>query len=255
EAHAARRDEVSSVQAERDAAASELQNVQTQVASLTEERDAGATEIARLSATVTEAQERAAELSQLAENAAAEAAANAEAIAKAEQAVKDAQEAHEALQAQAQAQAEEAQAEEAQAAASAPQEAPQAAQQDTAAIEALETLKAQFTQEAQTHAAAINEARDNLKKWADYANGLKQQLIQSNEQMMLIHARGVGEASLSRRLAGELSQLKPDHELLRKEFQQRVIVEAISAQLEAQGYRYDASTAAVTKLNAENASA
>ncbi|POR47505.1 plasmid replication DNA-binding protein KfrA [Paraburkholderia eburnea] len=121
--------------------------------------------------------------------------------------------------------------------------------------EALEALKAQLAQEAQTHAAALAEAHDNLKKWSDYANGLKQQLVQANEQMMLVHARGVGEASLSRRLAAELVELSPENELLRKEAQQRVIVEAMSAQLAQQGYHYDVATGAVTKLSTEGASA
>ncbi|WP_321888028.1 DNA-binding protein [Paraburkholderia bannensis] len=206
EAHAAQRDEVDGAKAARDAAAQELRTVQAQIASLTDERDAGANEIARLSESLTQVQEHAAELAQ-----------SVAAIQTKEA-----------------------------------EETPAAVHVDE---EALEALKAQLALEAQTHAAALAEAHDNLKKWSDYANGLKQQLVQANEQMMLVHARGVGEASLSRRLAAELVELNPDNELLRKESQQRVIVETMSAQLAQQGYHYDMATGAVTKLSTENAPA
>ncbi|MFT4067892.1 DNA-binding protein [Paraburkholderia sp.] len=116
----------------------------------------------------------------------------------------------------------------------------------------LDALKARISRDAETHAAAIAEARETVKKWSDYANGLKQQLTQANEKMIVVLARGAGEASLSRRLSAELSYVKPEHELLRKEIQQQVIVETISAHLEKQGYRYDEKTGVVSKLNTEN---
>jgi hypothetical protein len=65
--------------------------------------------------------------------------------------------------------------------------------------------------------------------------------------MILVLARGAGEASLSRLLAAELGQLNPEHDLLRKEKQQQVVVETISAHLEKQGYRYDEKTGLVSK--------
>ena len=73
--------------------------------------------------------------------------------------------------------------------------------------------------------------------------------------MMLVLARGAGEASLSRLFAAELGQHNPEHELLRKEKQQQVVVETINAQLEKQGYRYDEKTGVVSKLNPETAPA
>ncbi|MBN3858773.1 ATPase [Paraburkholderia sp. Ac-20340] len=206
EAHAAQREAIGDAHAARDAAALELQMAQAQVTNLTNERDAGATEIARLSASLTEVQEHAAELV-------------AQSMAAGEKVE------HEAA-------------------------APTGLDE-----EAVEALKSQFAQEAQVQAAAIAEAHDNLKKWSDYANNLKQQLVQANEKMMLVHARGVGEASLSRRLATELGEISPENDLLRKEVQQRVIVETMSAQLGQQGYHYDVSTGAVTKANVENATA
>ncbi|MCC8404553.1 DNA-binding protein [Paraburkholderia sp. MMS20-SJTN17] len=74
----------------------------------------------------------------------------------------------------------------------------------------LEALKAQIARDAQAHAAAIAEARETVRKWADYANGLKQQLTQAAEKM-----------------------------------------KTINAHLEMHGYRYDETTGAVSKLNAE----
>ena len=219
EAHAAQREQVAGAQAERDAAASELQNAQQQLASLSDERTADASEIARLTTSLTEAQERAdaaqqraTELAEMGEF--ANAAVSSEA---AEGAV------------------------EAQPAAADPEE--------------VETLKAQLAGEAAKHATAITEARENIKRWSEYANGLKQQLAQANEKAIVGLARSAGEASLSRRLATELGQVAPEHELLRKESQQQVVVEAVSAHLEQQGYAYDAKTGMVTKLSTENAPA
>ncbi|MCP3728132.1 DNA-binding protein [Paraburkholderia sp. CNPSo 3272] len=219
EAHAAQREQAAGAQAERDAAATELQNAQQQLASLSDERTADASEIARLTASLTEAQERAAaaqqqatELAELGEFAkAAESSEAAEGAAEAQPAAADPEE--------------------------------------------VETLKAQLASEAAKHVAAITDARENIKRWSEYANGLKQQLAQANEKAIVGLARSAGEASLSRRLAAELGQVVPEHELLRKESQQQVVVEAVSAHLEQQGYAYDAKTGMVTKLSTENAPA
>ena len=119
--------------------------------------------------------------------------------------------------------------------------------------QALEALKAQISSEAESHAAAIAEARENMKKWSEYAKGLKQQLTQANEKVIVAHARNAGEAALSRRLAAELGAFQPENELLRKDVQQRVIVETVSAQLEQQGYQYDATTGLATKISTESA--
>lgn len=202
--------ELQDAQAARDAAALELQSAQAQVANLTDERTADASEIARLSASLTEAQQRAEELAE--QHAAASAAAETEAEAAPAPAVAD-------IDAAAEAQKE------------------------------IEALKAQLARETESHAAAIAEARETVKKWSEYANGLKQQLVQANEKSIVALARGAGEASLSRRLATELGSVVPEHELLRKDTQQRVILDTITSQLEQQGFSYDAKTGAVTKLS------
>ncbi|HEY2024023.1 DNA-binding protein [Paraburkholderia sp.] len=227
EANAARRDEVAGAQAEREAAAVELQHAQAQLGSLSDERKADASEIARLSASLTEAQQRAEAEQQRAD--AEQQRADAEQQRAAELAERAVANVEPALD-----------------------EPAAAAEVDQQEIDA---LKAQIARDAQTHAAAIAEARETVKKWSDYANGLKQQLAQANEKTIVVLARGAGEATLSRRLSAELSLVKPDHDLLRKEAQQQVIVETISAHLEKQGYRYDEKTGVVSKLNTETAPA
>ncbi|MEM5313339.1 DNA-binding protein [Paraburkholderia sp. JHI869] len=219
EAHAAQREQVAGAQAERDAAATELQNAQQQLASLSDERTADASEIARLSASLTEAQERA-----------------DAALQRANEIADLGEYAHPAATSEA---------------------AEGAAEVQPAAAdpEEVEALKAQLARETATHAAAITDARENIKRWSEYANGLKQQLAQANEKAIVGLARSAGEASLSRRLAAELGQVVPEHDLLRKEAQQQVVVEAVSAHLEQQGYAYDAKTGMVSKLSTESATA
>ncbi|WP_207005196.1 DNA-binding protein [Trinickia mobilis] len=210
QAHTAQTEEASRARAELDCAARDLQEAHAQLATLAEARNADASEIARLSATLSAAQERAEVLQQHATELAARATAPNGAV-----------------------------------------EAPGAAAPAGVDAQEVDALKLQISRDAQAHAAALAEARENMKKWSEYANGLKQQLAQANEKMIVINARGAGEASLSRKLATELSRLQPEHELLRREYQQQLIVESISAQLEQQGYRYDPKTGVVSKQTAE----
>ena len=55
-------------------------------------------------------------------------------------------------------------------------------------------------------------------------------------------------AALLRRLSTELERLKPDHELVFREAQQKVIGEKIAQQLAQKGYRYDPTTAVMSKI-------
>lgn len=207
QAHAMQMQEAARARDELDSVSHDLYEAKTKLATLTETRDADAAEIARLTATLSAAEERAEVLQQHAAELAARASAPG-----------------------------------------ASAEAPSAAASDAGAgAEEIEALKLQISRDAEAHAAALAEARENMKKWSDYANGLKQQLLQANEKMIVINARGVGEASLSRKLAEELSRLQPEHDLARRENQQQLIVESVSAHLEQQGYQYDPKTGAVTK--------
>ncbi|MGV2290266.1 DNA-binding protein [Trinickia sp. YCB016] len=203
QAHAIQSQEAARARDELDSVSHDLYETKAKLATLTEERSGDVAEIARLTATLSAAEERAEVLQQLAASASAP---------------------------------------------SAFVEAPSAAAPEAGAgAEEIEALKLQISRDAEAHAAALAEARENMKKWSDYANGLKQQLLQANEKMIVINARGVGEASLSRKLAEELSQLQPEHHLARRENQQQLIVESVSAHLEQQGYQYDPKTGAVTK--------
>jgi uncharacterized small protein (DUF1192 family) len=207
QAHAMQTQEAARARDELDSVSHDLYETQTKLTTLTETRDADASEIARLTATLSAAEERAEVLQQHVTELSARASAPSAAV----------------------------------------EPANPAAPESGAGAEEIEALKLQISRDAEAHAAALAEARENMKKWSEYANGLKQQLTQANEKMIVINARGVGEASLSRKLAEELSRLQPEHELARRENQQQLIVESISSQLEQQGYQYDPKTGAVTK--------
>src|SRR5579863_5517768 len=212
QAHAMQTQEAARARDELDSVSHDLYEAKAKLATLTERCDADASEIARLTATLSAAEERA----EVLQHHAAELAARTSAP-------------------------------------SVLAEAPSAAAPDGGAgAQEIEALKLQISRDAEAHAAALAEARENMKKWSDYANGLKQQLVQANEKMIVINARGVGEASLSRKLAEELSRLQPEHELARRENQQQLIVESINAQLEPQGYQYDPKTGVVA-LQAQTA--
>jgi chromosome segregation ATPase len=136
------------------------------------------------------------------------------------------------------------------------------AEQETAHSEAitrleneLEATRVALQAEQEAHAARreeLAEAREKVTKWSEYANGLTQDLAQANEKIIVTHARSAGEASLSRKLAAELNAVQPEHELLRKEVQEQVIVEALTAHLEPLGYKYDAETGVVPKMSTES---
>lgn len=115
--------------------------------------------------------------------------------------------------------------------------------------QALDALREQISRDAEGYAAEISAARENVKKWSEYASGLKQQLAQSDERMIAVRARAAGEASLSRRLATELSQIDPESEWLRNDVQQRLIAETVTTELRQHGYQYNAATGQVTRLD------
>ncbi len=81
-----------------------------------------------------------------------------------------------------------------------------------------------------------------------YAKDLKQRLDIANEKMVFIDARSTGEVALLRRLSSELERLKPDHELVFREVQQKLIGDKMSQQLAQKGYCYDPFTAVMAKI-------
>jgi len=109
-------------------------------------------------------------------------------------------------------------------------------------------LQRRISAQAQSHAKAYDELRANAEQWVTYARDLKQRLDVANEKILFIDARSTGEVALLRRLSTELERLKPDHELVFREAQQKVIGEKISQQLAQKGYRYDPATAVMSKI-------
>jgi len=118
----------------------------------------------------------------------------------------------------------------------------------TAKEEELAALQRRLSAQAQTHSKAYDELRSNAEQWVTYARDLKQRLDVANEKILFIDARSTGEVALLRRLSTELERLKPDHELVFREAQQRVIGDKIAQQLAQKGYRYDPATAVMSKI-------
>ncbi|SAK64427.1 Chromosome partition protein Smc [Caballeronia glebae] len=112
----------------------------------------------------------------------------------------------------------------------------------------LASLQRQFSAQAKAHSKAYDELRANAEQWVTYAKDLRQRLDVSNEKILFIDARSTGEVALMRRLAVELERLKPDHELVFREAQQKLIGDKMAQQLAQKGYRYDPATAVMSKI-------
>ena len=118
----------------------------------------------------------------------------------------------------------------------------------TDVAEELASLQRQIAAQAKTHTKAYNELRANAEQWVTYAKDIKQRLDQANEKILFIDARSTGEVALLRRLSFELERLKPDHELVFREAQKKLIGATMTQQLAQKGYQYDPATAVMSKL-------
>lgn len=114
----------------------------------------------------------------------------------------------------------------------------------------LASLQRQISTQAKANSKAYDELRGNAEQWVTYAKDLRQRLDVANEKILFIDARSTGEVALMRRLAVELERLKPDHELVFREAQQKLIGDKMSQQLAQKGYRYDPATAVMSKIDA-----
>jgi chromosome segregation ATPase len=112
----------------------------------------------------------------------------------------------------------------------------------------LASLQRQVSAQAKSHSKAYDELRANAEQWVTYAKDLRQRLDVSNEKILFIDARSTGEVALMRRLAVELERMKPDHELVLREAQQKLIGDKMAQQLAQKGYRYDPATAVMSKI-------
>ncbi|WP_213232919.1 DNA-binding protein [Caballeronia sp. NK8] len=112
----------------------------------------------------------------------------------------------------------------------------------------LASLQRQVSAQAKSHSKAYDELRANAEQWVTYAKDLRQRLDVANEKILFIDARSTGEVALMRRLAVELERMKPDHELVLREAQQKLIGDKMAQQLAQKGYRYDPATAVMSKI-------
>ena len=118
----------------------------------------------------------------------------------------------------------------------------------TEGAEDVGALQRQISAQAKAHTKALSELRTNAEQWVAHAKELRQRLGQASEKILFIDARSTGEVALVRRLSSELERLKPDHELISREVQQRLIGTTMAQQLAQKGYRYDPSTAVMSKV-------
>jgi chromosome segregation ATPase len=114
--------------------------------------------------------------------------------------------------------------------------------------EEIAALQRQISAQAKAHAKALSELRGTAEQWVAHAKDLKQRLGLASERILFIDARSTGEVALVRRLSSELERLKPDHELIARETQQKLISSTMSHQLAQKGYRYDPATAVMSKV-------
>jgi len=119
---------------------------------------------------------------------------------------------------------------------------------DKEPAEELAALQRQMSDQAKAHAKALTELRTSAEQWVAHAKDLKQRLGLASERILFIDARSTGEVALVRRLSSELERLKPDHELISRETQQKLIGATMTQQLAQKGYRYDPATAVMSKV-------
>lgn len=119
---------------------------------------------------------------------------------------------------------------------------------ETDSAEEIAALQRQMAAQAKAHTKAFDELHANAEQWVAHARDLKQRLGLASERIIFIDARSTGEVVLVRRLASELERLKPDHELISRDTQQKLIGATMAQQLAQKGYRYDATTAVMSKI-------
>jgi chromosome segregation ATPase len=112
------------------------------------------------------------------------------------------------------------------------------------------SLRRQMTSQAKAHEKAYGELRTLAEQWIAHAKELKQRLSATNQKVTFLDARSAAEVALLRRLSAELERLKPDHDLISRDAQQKFISATLAERLEQKGYRYDPATAVMSKIEA-----
>jgi chromosome segregation ATPase len=118
---------------------------------------------------------------------------------------------------------------------------------ESAKADELAALQRQISAQTKAHEKAFNELHALAEQWVTHAKDLKQRLGVSNDRLVFVDARSTGEVALIRRLATELERFKPDHELISREAQQKLISSTMGERLAQKGYQYDPATAAISK--------
>ena len=121
-------------------------------------------------------------------------------------------------------------------------------QQGATSANEIAGLQRQISLQAKTHESAYNELRSTAEQWVAHAKEIKQRLDLANEKILFLDARSTGEVALLRKLSIELERFKPDHELVFRDAQKKLIDAIIAQQLGRQGYRYDPATAVMSKV-------
>ncbi|HEX7933603.1 MAG TPA: DNA-binding protein [Paraburkholderia sp.] len=114
----------------------------------------------------------------------------------------------------------------------------------------LASLRRQIAAQARTHEKSYGELRTLAEQWIAHAKELKQRLSVTNQKVTFLDARSAAEVALLRRLSSELERLKPDHDLISRDAQQKLISATLAERLEQKGYRYDPATAVMSKIEA-----
>lgn len=119
---------------------------------------------------------------------------------------------------------------------------------ESAKAEDIAALQRQIAAQAKAHEKAFNELRTIAEQWVAHAKDLKERLGAANEKLLLIDSRSTGEVALIRKLSSEIERLKPDHELVSRDVQQKLIGATMADRLAQKGYRYDPATAVMSKV-------
>jgi chromosome segregation ATPase len=112
------------------------------------------------------------------------------------------------------------------------------------------SLRRQMSAQAKAHEKAYSELRTLAEQWVAHAKELKQRLSATNQKVTFLDARSAAEVALLRRLSSELERLKPDHDLVSRDAQQKLVSATLAERLEQKGYRYDPATAVISKIEA-----
>lgn len=112
------------------------------------------------------------------------------------------------------------------------------------------SLRRQMSTQAKAHEKAYSELHTLAEQWVAHAKELKQRLSATNQKVTFLDARSAAEVALLRRLSSELERLKPDHDLVSRDAQQKLISATLAERLEQKGYRYDPATAVISKIEA-----